>query len=361
MRKTIVATAAAVLMSAGTLGCKSAPKLAFWKSAEKSDVESTALAHSAPALPADVAKQAESLATTSPSIEMSAPGMSASGMSTSGMSMPAGQAPPYSPSLGVASTAAPSLGSGSKMTPSSYPTTSAPAYPATTSNNTLASTTGVPQSSAPASNLPTDRSADLGSIDMPYNPNAVPPAKNIAATTPTTPSTGTDRYGMSSVASTPPAYGSGTSSAPVSSTASQAVGGAGTRYGGIPSMPQTPALPGSTKANLASTATPGTASTPSAYPSTSVGLAGDRYASASSTTPPDVPSVPPAQPMTTTPTESLPAVVSIPFRPGGTGTYQGSSADRSAVEIATRPASADQEVPNVAAPGAEPTTAPRYR
>ena len=53
MRKTAITVGLLVLSASTSVGCKSAPKLAWWKS-DKTD--ETALAHAAPELPSDAAK-----------------------------------------------------------------------------------------------------------------------------------------------------------------------------------------------------------------------------------------------------------------------------------------------------------------
>ena len=296
MRKTIVTTAAAGLLCVGALGCKTAPKLAFWKSADTTDVESTALAHSAPALPADVAKEAEGLASTTPSIGSTAPA-----------SPFASQAPPYTPAtaaspvVGASATAALAQ-SGSQAAPSPYPVTSAPAYSrsptaASTPSTTIAATT------SPA--MPVDESADLGAIDMPYNPNAVPPVRNVAAATPTstTPSSTGDRYGASSYASSPSSYTPGNiPGIPAAPAAS------GDRYGNVAS---TPAMPSGNTDFVATTAPAAIGATSPPITTAEPYATGSTVAAAAS-----LPMAP--APTTSAPATSAPAttaVATIPFRP----------------------------------------------
>ena len=360
MQKTIVAATAALFLCSGTLGCKSAPKLAWWKKGDPTGVESTALAHSAPSLPADIAKQAERLAATSPSIEMSAPSVQLS----------ANQAPPYSPSSAtVAATPTPPLGSGQKAPPTAYPSTGAPAYSAAAATSIATTTPAMPAISA-------SQSADLGSLDMPYNPGAVPPAKTVVAATQAVPKTVADRYGRSSPAiSSPPAYGGGAPVPPVTIATTSPRSG-GSRYGNITSAPTTPATSPSI-ANMASSAAvvttspnslPTSTASASTTPATPAGsgltagtekVAGDRYAAITPVTPPAPPNVSPAATVVTAPTPPASAVASAStYRPGGTTSYQGSVA-----EFATRPNPVEQQVPNVALPGmmSEPSETPRYR
>lgn len=369
MRKTVVATSTALLLCVSSLGCKTAPKMAFWKTTDKSSVESTALAHSAPALPADIAKQAETMAASNPSIQMSggeaAPYSSAPAFSS---------APPYTPAAtAVASVPAPPTGSGAKTAPGAYPTTGASPYVSTAP--TVASTT--PKTTPSYSS--NDQSADLGEVAMPYNPNAVPPAKTVAAATPTiTPkATNTDRYGMASAA---PAYG-GANVPPVAAspvaTAAAPKTNSGDRYGNFATAAATQSVP-SIDPKIAAPATTASATpayaasgTPAAagMSTTSASVAGSRYAASSSTVPAIAPtsvaSTAPVTPTAVAPAAVAPAaaVASVsPYRPGGTGSYEG-AATSSAVEIASRPKTVEQQVPGVATPGttSEPAQAPRYR
>lgn len=365
MRNTIVAASVAVCLTTLTLGCKTAPKLAFWKSGDSADVESTALAHSAPSLPADVAKQAEALASSSPAIDMSTTPAAAS----------AAAAPPYSPApayvppaASVASTPATSVGSGTKSAPS-FPTTGAASYATTTPS-------AAPKVAAatPPALYNRDQSADLGSVDMPYNPNAVPPARKPAAavaSAPTTSPATADRYGSASLASTYPAtstpaapsFNSGSSSKAMPSTAA--------------TSPSLPASSGDRYSNAATSPAPSTTNPAPAYSSPApttpaMSPSVDRYASSGAPSSPITPtaSVPPAIAATAPAVSTAPPVSSAPqvakatpYRPGGTSSYEGITVEQSGIEIATRPNSASSTVPNATAPSStpEPSEAPRYR
>ena len=139
MRGTILAASLAVLLTVSSVGCKSMPSLAWWQSASNPEAtEETAVAHTAPALPSDVAIQTEGLATTK---ETTTNPVSAS---------------PY------VSTGAPGV------SPAAYPSTGAPSFSPSASSTTAAA-------AAPAEN-----GSNLGSIAMPYNPNVAPPANQTA-------------------------------------------------------------------------------------------------------------------------------------------------------------------------------------
>lgn len=340
MQKMMVMAGLAALVMAGSTGCKSAPKLAFWKSGDKPDVESTAIAHSAPALPADIAKEAESLASMNPAIEMSA----------SAPASTAGMAAPFTPS-----STAPAMNStpvtAAASAPVGYPSTGATAYSQTPA------TVAAANSSTP-SYYTADTNADLGAIEMPYNPNAVPPAKNLAATQPTTPVTtpesSADRYAL---ANTAPGYGQDSSSQPPAASDYPPSYNTGDRYSSY--QPQsTDGVPGAAPnpdMNLASMTSP-TSVTPTT-PTT-----GDRYSMAPTvnpTSPMNMTTSPVATSSPTTPTPTTVANAS-PYRPGGTSTYESGSA---AVEVATRPKVTEPFVPNVATPSTTtaPGEAPRYR
>lgn len=377
MRNTIVAKIVTPLLMTGLtigfIGCKSAPKMPWSKTAATSDVEAAAMAHSAPSLPADVAKQAEALAATTPSIDLTSPPVL--GGESGGQAAPYSAAPAYTPpaSASLASVPMPSQGSGAKATPTAYPSTGASPYSSAPAAVIAAATPTMP----PAYQS-TDQSANLGSVNMPYNPNAVPPARTVASATPVTPSVTAGRYGSSTVASTAPAYGGAAVSpvtpvSPVASAALPQLSGTnrygGDRYGSSPVTTTSPVVSPAPSAsvNLASTnssnvapaasAAPAYGSAPaSSAPAMSVG--GNRYATTPTVTP-AVPSVTPEAAVTAAPVVASASV----YRPGGTTSYSGAASGLPVTTIATRPQPADVQVPNVAAPGAppEPSQAPRYR
>ena len=388
MRNTIVASAVAPLLLIGLMtgfvGCKSAPKMPWNRTAATSDVDSAAIAHSAPSLPADIAKQAEALAATTPSINLTAPQISVAPAYT-----PPKASLAKTPNLAPASTTAAALmasqGSVAKASPTAYPTTGASPYTTTPTPKVPTATVAAVPSDVPPAYQSADKSANLGAINLPYNPSAVPPAKTIATTEPATPRVvGGDRYGMSSaaasspapaastLASTAPAYG-GATVPPVKTAAVPDFSGA-SRYGrygiGRNAVPGTSVEPPA-KVNLAATdvATPVKApaynaaatASPVAVPPQ---VSGNRYASTNSTVP-----TPPVTPSNTVPAITLPASIApvvasaSVYRPGGTTSYGRLSADQPAAEIATRPKPAAEQVPSVVAPGttSESLQAPRYR
>jgi len=376
MRNTIVATVLAVFLLTECVGCKLAPKMPWSKTAATASAESSVLAHSAPALPADIAKQAEALASTTPAVALTA------APTSGGEAAPYSLAPPYSPTPAMANVAAapsPALGSGAKTIAPAYPTTGDPPYMAAPAASHVATTP-----STLAAFQSTDKSADLDSVAMPYDPNNVPPAQAIASSaTPTTPTVSGDRYAGSSLASAAPAY----RSASIGTVAQVAVPqpGGGGRYGNVQTAtstpiqnspsPYSPTMPTASAETLASagTSAPSATSAAPAYvaPATMGVVApatmGDRYAAINpaidnrvTSTIPTVPSI-----LQAAPVNSVPVVIAnaIVYRPGGTTSYAGLSAGLPAAEIASRPMSTDGQVPNASAPGSapEPAQAPRYR
>lgn len=153
MRITALAVSTVVLFSTVSIGCKSAPKMAWWKNSDAEKVAAT----EAPALPSEVAQQASNLAGADP-VQISSAPAAVSG----------GAAPAFTTS------------------PSGYPDTGAPSYVPATG-----------QVSVPASNSPAAMSQT-----MPYDPSSVP-APNYNATTSVAQSTAVpaatsgERYGAS--------------------------------------------------------------------------------------------------------------------------------------------------------------------
>ncbi len=302
MRVRILTLGLALVMSSSSLGCKSAPKTSWWKTADKSDAASTAAVAGAPQLPAEIAKQAEALAGGDP-VKITTPAVTSAPAATmtkaSGGTAPATTAPLYS-----AATAA----------PSSYPSTGAKSL--------------VPTNSVAATPAPTTKTAGtgvLGSIaaskTLPYDPTSVPPAAPSSAALstalPTAPAQ-TDRYGVSSqerYANTSP-----TTTTPAHSPAS---------YPAINTVPTTIATSAPTSPVTSTVAsTPAPASVPfAANPTT-----GNRYATQ---TIPVASPVSTALPSNSPPVQPASAVASVqPYRPGGTTSYPGTSAN---YEVATRP------------------------
>lgn len=218
MRKTAITVGLLVLSASTSVGCKSAPKLAWWKS---NKTDETALAHAAPELPSDAAKKAEN-------------------------AQVAGTAAPFKPANTTGSTAVASKSG------SSYPSTDAPAF-------TPNAVTQV------ANTTPTTGATATTGASGPYDPAATPAPK---APTTSVATTGSDRYGQGSTAvgstspsatATAPPYGQApsgsSSSAPNYSPTTDLAGGA-SRYVAPATPTTTPAVPNQppTQVQLASTA-----------------------------------------------------------------------------------------------------------
>ena len=372
MRNTIVASTVAPLLMvglmAGFVGCKSTPKMPWNRTAATADVESAAVAHSAPALPADIAKQAEALAASTPSIDLTAPQISTAPAYT-----PPKASLATTPTLPTTSAAAlmASHGSSTKTSSGAYPTTGASPYTTTPTPKTPAATLAAATPNVPPAYQSTDKSANLGTVNMPYNPAAVPPAKTIASTastapTASTPSTGTDRYGSkpasTTIASAAPALNKAT--APVVKTAAVPEFSGSSRYGRYGIGRTTPTAPA--KVDLAATQPVAPSKAPAYNPTataTPAKATGDRYATTNNAAPSVMLSTP--APAITMPASVAHAVASTSvYRPGGTTSYAGLAAGQPAAEIATRPKPpAAAQTPSVTTPGAvsESLQAPRYR
>lgn len=334
--KTVLTAGLAALVGVSSLGCKSMPSLAWWKTASK-DAPATAVAQ-APALPSDVALKTEGLAAAAPTAPVG------------------GTAAPFK-----ATTAA------SGVTPASYPNTGVPASYPTTSTPTMASAAPTNYPSTTSSTAPSQstNASNLGSIAMPYNPNAVPPTAKVAAAPAAAPQPA-DRY---ATASTP----SFSTTNNVSAT-STGFGDGGSRYGASSTTTSTPAY--SAPAPSFTPEPIQTGSTPMASPSsTPASAVGDRYAQAATTPAPTTPTQTPtttasssapttsSQPVAQTVTQT--AATSDPYRPGGTSTYPGAKTSENQYEVATRPETTSS-VPNLAVPSSTPSStttspqAPRY-
>lgn len=350
MRRTVLTASLAAMVGVSAIGCKSMPSLAWWKTAKKNDAGSTALAQSAPALPSDVALKTEGLAaaqTVPPAGGMAAP-------------FAASAAPPASMTT-------------SGVTPASYPNTGVPAGYPTTSAPSFAGNapTSYPSTTPHQASIPADtNNANMGSIAMPYNPNAVPPAATTAATPAAAPSSA-DRYATASrpAMNTASAPSMGTTSTPSFSTSNNMAassaspyGDAGSRYG-VPAASAAAPAPSYAAEPIQSNTPPAGASSPAL-----TGSVGDRYAQASTT------------PMSTAPASAAPAATttapaaqttqqassqtvtqtaaSQPYRPGGTSTYPGAAEEEQNIEVASRPEATSTDssstVPNVATPGYTP-------
>lgn len=324
MRNTILAASLAILGCSSLVGCKSMPTMSWWKTADKGSPESTALAHSAPTKPSELAKQAE--------------GLAASQVANRG-----GEAVPFVPG---ASAAVNSVASATK-TPAAYPSTEAPSFsPAQTTTVAAA---------------PLASNANLGSVQMPYDPNAVPPSTVATSTSPTVPAAGADRYASS--ASTPP------STPPVSSYSNVAEPPkTASRYGDYLSSLNSAAGSSTTGTQVANTG-PAAGSTFPSGGSDSIGPTsdvaqsaaeainqGDRYAqavaAASQATPPAA-----TEEIAGTPSIEVSGTQEVasaePYRPGGTSTYPGASTAAPTLEVASRPAppaGTNPHIPSIGTP-----------
>jgi hypothetical protein len=193
MRKKLFVTGLLTVFPVVIVGCQSTSQLAWWKSANKSDVESTTIARSAaPQLPSEVAKQGEKLAALN---------------ATDGQISTSQSAPP-------ALTASNTLASSS---PGTAPTAPSAAYPSTAYPSTIpanfentghpsttvaSSQTPYPTTQAPA---PPAAATQVSAMTMPYDPTAVPASKGPAsgagqtatAALATSTTQNTNRYGIS--------------------------------------------------------------------------------------------------------------------------------------------------------------------
>lgn len=145
MKRTAIVIGLMMLLAPTSIGCKSAPKMAWWKS--NKTAESTAMAHQAPELPSDAAKQADAAKSSQ---------------------VAGGAAPPFTPGQV-------SGGSTTTSGASTYPSTDAPAFVPSAVSQMAGGTSPVSTAAGP------------------YNPAATPVAKTapVEATT-----AGVDRYGM---------------------------------------------------------------------------------------------------------------------------------------------------------------------
>ena len=318
MRKAIVAPNYCLLclaMFVGTIGvgCKSMPKAPWSKTAATPDTSAETLAHSAPPKPSDIAKQEQQIAAQ------------ASG----------GEAAPFVP--GVSDIPSVAISSAPTTTPGAYPTTSTPSFiktgapantPVTTPTNAVASTT------------PQVPNANLGSIKLPYDPNAVPPAALSEAEQAIAAAKEAEKNRYANVATStttlPPANNANAvpSVAPTPST--------GSRYGDYLASVQTPETPPvvETPANPEIEVP---AQVAAAVESLGQEASGSRYAQAAAAvveTPPAVaPSYTPVAqpPVAAVPTATTPTPTTVanttPYRPGGTSSYPTTMSTPPGIEI----------------------------
>ncbi len=322
MRGIILTASLAVLVGVSSVGCKSVPSLTWWKTASNSNANATAVAHTAPALPSDVAIQTEGLAAN---IATTAGGAGGAG----------GIAAPYVPTTASA------------VSPAGYPNTGAPSYVSTVASSAVAT---------PAMN-----DSNLGTIDMPYNPNAVPQAATVAPAATAAPA--------ATVATAPIANRYSTTATPSNAAANTLSNSApqfsdaGSRYATPTTSSSTPAYNTTPVTSFAPPPAPTTAPPANNYIATTAGATspvGDRYAQPTTTT------LAPAAPASTTTgnfgtsqeqtTQTI--ATTEPYRPGATSTYPGAASEPTSLEMASRPESPDSatgsSVPNVATPGSTP-------
>jgi len=297
MRVRILTLGLALVIGCGSLGCKSAPKMPWGKTVDKSAAAPTTAVAGAPQLPSEIAKQTEALANADP-VKITTPMVKApvvkNSVATATPTSVGGAAPAYS----AASTA-----------PSSYPSTGAQSFVP-------------PTSTAASSPKAAPTSAVIGSMAaskaLPYDPTKVPPAATSSVAAPSAAMAAApaqaDRYGMAAQ----DRYAANTY--PTTTTPAYA-----------PASYPTTAAPSTTPTTNTVASTPASASVPFAANPGSPS-AGDRYATQMT---------PAASPVGTTlpnnspPVQPASAVASVqPYRPGGTTSYPGTSAN---YEVATRP------------------------
>jgi hypothetical protein len=320
MRGTILAASLAVLVGVSSVGCKSMPSLTWWKTADNSNANATAVARNAPALPSDVAIQTEGLAiNTAPATGNTA-------------------APYVATAAPYVATAAP------VVTPTGYPNTGAPSF--------TSATAGVAQV------VPAKDDSNLGTISLPYNPNGVPPAETVAAAPPVAAPTTPSRYATPPTPDYPPA------NTPAGNLPQFA--DASSRYGTQTAANTTPVYNLAPAPSAAPSYAPPTAQasvppTDGGYGTTLInatGEIGDRYAQSATTALTQDPAEQPAAvPSYASTGQGQAIATSEPYRPGSTSTYPGATGTTSNYEVATRPEAStttpgmSSSVPNVATPG----------
>jgi len=330
MRKAIIAPnfcllCLAMLIGISSVGCKSMPKSPWSKSAATSDPALETLARSAPTKPSDLAKQAELAASQ----------------------VAGGEAAPFVPGVSTI----PSISLASTPTAAgSYPSTSTPSF----------IKAGVPPNVVASTPTP---NANLGSVKLPYDPNAVPPAVLSEAEQALAKAKAAEKNRYASV----PAP---TSTLPqMSAPTAVESPSVASRYGGYLAAVQT--SPNPTPGNTPVDSTMEMpAQVAAAAESLATSTTGGRYAQAAAAVIETPPTVAPSYAPPTTSTSTAVASTA-PYRPGGTSSYPTTMSTPPGIEIATRPASPaseDTQVPNFGAPPSSgpapyPTTTPtpRYR
>jgi hypothetical protein len=315
MKKTTLIAGLLALVGAGSTGCKTTPKMAFWKS-EKT-AESTAVAHTAPTLPSDLAKQG--------------------GTAQSTVAQAGGEAGPFVAGqvARTSATAAPTSG---------YPSTDAPPFTPDVASR-ITSATPSTSSGALTSSAPS-----LGSIAAsPYNPAATP--NPTIPTTPALPSRFPDsRYASSS---TSPLYGQ-TSTGAVGSVGSaiSGAGAAGATAGvaapggaipGVPNIDASLAAPRFTSSQTASVGGAAAYDAASSYTNRyNAAIAGTTNAAATGIGQVTGAAANTAGAANGAVQSATTAVVTTgqPYRPGGTSTYPttgGTITTQAEVQVASRP------------------------
>ena len=233
MKQTSFVIGLAMLVASTSVGCKSAPKMAWWKS--KDAAEATAMAHQAPELPSDAAKKAEAKSSSTQVAGGVAapfvPGAAAGGSTTPSSNYPTTDAPAFTPNA-VAQTTPASAGASGPYNPAATPVgKAAPVAVATTGvdrygasdpaaavqQGLAAGYSATKEVAANAVNSAADVESRYGTpaadaaatytsgvaAVTPYSPAPVTPASSVVATQPYRPG-GTSTYSVPSMASLPP-------------------------------------------------------------------------------------------------------------------------------------------------------------
>jgi len=371
MRITIFTIGLALFVGFGTLGCKSAPKLAWWKNSNKADVESSAVARSAPALPSEVAKEVEGFAAASNPTAIGGPNT---------------EAPQYG-------SAAPAYSANTNSGAKTYPSTGAAEYLPNGSQQSGQSVAA------------TGTGGTKNSTALPYNPDQVPPpSSSVAASSVEAPHVEKYPSTASSGVNLPDNANATAGSALSDSKSYSGYEGTGQRdaeesLAAASTSEIAPSYADTTNRQSSQLGAPtqtadsralGTGFSPSSSQaneqtttaSNSGGsLLGDRYASFTTNAEPPANSSTSSEPPKTsvatnstqeenssTEEEQVEVASSQPYRPGGTSTYPGTGSSQPNYELATRPqgpnstdnSGSDQQVPNVATPTST-QSAPQYR
>ncbi len=336
MRKVSLVVGFTTLLALSSVGCKTAPQLAWWKTADKSAVESTVVAHSAPALPSEVAMQAEGLA-----------GSGTRQIASEAPPFGAGEAPAFQPSQVAATSTPPThLAATTASNPSAYPSTGAAGFT-------------TPMASKPAKMaMAPKHEPNLGSIAQPYNPSAVPPVAEKVASMTAPAVQDANRYGRSAPTNRQPVNVQPASSG--SGTRNAMAGGSSTRNAVAHTPPRS--NNNALSSNLATSNTATTPATPtvgdrygrvspaaSTLPTTNLSSTGGRYAS------PVVTAQAGATPKAAMDSVVTAATATVPYRPGGTSSYPTTDSQQLPISMASKPASMpSKSTPSGQATGSSP-------